>query len=82
MPSPLLPAEQRTRFAQAAGALLAMPSLFTTVETEVETTLEEHPELPRTERTRRVLWALALKHLSQTAAAFATASTQTQNEAA
>ncbi len=65
----LLPAETRRRMAVAAASLLAMPELFQSVETEVETTLEEHPTLPRTAKTRSVLWALALPELSNAAVA-------------
>lgn len=78
MSAPLLPAEQRLRFALSAQALLAMGVLLAAVETEVERTLEDHPELPRTEKTRRVLWGLALPRLSQAATEQATAQT-TQN---
>lgn len=67
MSTPLLPKEQRMRFALSTQNLLGMPELYAAVEAEVEQTLEDHPELPRTEKTRRVLWGLALPRLSQAA---------------
>lgn len=76
MSAPLLPREQRLRFALSAQALLGMPELCAAVEAEVEQTLEDHPELPRTEKTRRVLWGLALPRLSQAATEAAAAATQ------
>lgn len=63
----LLSPETRKRFAISTAAMLAMPQLCEAICAEVEAVFSEHPTLPPTEQARRVLWGLALPHISQAA---------------
>ncbi len=76
----LLSPETRSRFARSAGALLGMPAILAAVDAEVAATFAEHPALPQTEQSRRVLWGLAFPQLSA-AALHPSAAAQLQQEA-
>ncbi|MEQ1861441.1 MAG: hypothetical protein ABMA13_16080 [Chthoniobacteraceae bacterium] len=82
----LLSAEQRSRIAISAAALVSQPAFAARIEREVEAVFEENPTLPRTELIRCVVCALSFPKLSQAvgtspAAASPQATTQTKTAA-
>ena len=63
----LFPPDVRTRLACSTAAILGMPELLEAIDGEVALTFAEHPTLPKTEQSRRILWALVLPKFSETA---------------
>jgi hypothetical protein len=76
----ILSPQTRARMARSTAVLVMMPELYEVVEAEARAVFFENPELPETERTKHVVWALAFQALHQFSSAVSTPANQTQEQ--